>query len=135
MSSAVPCLRRIRFEPDANVYNRDNWTYVQDYRNWSDATRHFIQSVAPANIDSKDVLSYYFGYLTIGDDSTVLDPYIGFFVDNPLTYGIHDLEAYMAQHSDKMFVLWTSSLSRGNPAIRSPRISTIKCGSTQLTTT
>lgn len=110
LSGTVPA--RIWFEPDAVVYNRDNWTFVPDYGNWTDATQRFIQSVAPANIDSKDVLSYYLGYLTVGDDSTLLNPYTGFFVDNPHTYGIYDLEAYMAQHPDKTFVLWTSSLSR-----------------------
>ncbi len=94
------------------TYNRSNWTFEYRTGDWSGLTQDFIQSLAPAYVNSKDVLSYQFSYLNVDQGSDIANPSSGFFADNANRYDIHDLEAYMSQHSDKTFILWTTSLSR-----------------------
>jgi hypothetical protein len=103
---------RILFDPDPNKYNRSNWTFVEKSGSWSELTQDFIQVLAPANVNSKDVLSYQLSYLNVDIASDIADPDTGFFADNPDRYNIYDLEAYIAQHPDKVFIFWTTSLAR-----------------------
>ncbi|MCC6456213.1 MAG: hypothetical protein IT328_14765 [Caldilineaceae bacterium] len=104
---------RILFDPDPDKYSRTNWTFEFKAGSWSELTQDFIQVLAPAYIDSKDVLSYQFGYLNVSEGSDIVDPTTGFFADNADKYDVYDLEAYIAQHPDKVFVFWTISLARG----------------------
>jgi hypothetical protein len=103
---------RILFTPDPVRYNRSNWTFEFKMGTWYDLTEDFIEVLAPAYLNSKDVLTYQFSYLNVAPDSDIADPKVGFFADNPNRADIHDLEAFMAQHPDKTFFLWTTSLSR-----------------------
>ncbi|OUC05247.1 hypothetical protein RY27_28440 [Litorilinea aerophila] len=103
---------RILFEPDPVRYNRSNWEFEFRMGTWSELTQDFIQNLAPAHVGSKDVLSYQFSYLNVEGDSDIADPDSGFFANNGDKYDIYDLEAYMAQHPDKVFILWTTSLAR-----------------------
>jgi hypothetical protein len=104
---------RILFAPDPAKYNRDNWIFEARTGGWSELTQDFIQGLAPAYVDKVDALTYQFTYLNVTDRDDIADPNKGFFADNPDRYDIYDLEAYMAQHPDKEFVFWTTSLARG----------------------
>ena len=111
VNNLVPA--RILFAPDPVRYNRNNWTFEFRSGTWSDLTQDFIQSLAPAYINSKDVLSYQFSYLNVGETDDIANPNTGFFANNSNRYDVHDLQAYMNSHSNKTFFLWTSSLARG----------------------
>ena len=102
----------ILFTPDPAIYNRSNWTYEFHMGTWSELTRDFIQNLAPTYINSKDVLSYQFSYLNVGGGEDIIDPQTGFFTNTPDRYTVYDLEAYIAQHPDKVFIFWTTSLAR-----------------------
>ncbi|HSF83239.1 MAG TPA: hypothetical protein VLA49_18515 [Anaerolineales bacterium] len=104
---------RILFSPSPTRYSRNNWTYEYRQGTWSELTQGFIQDLAPAYINSKDVLTYQFSYLNVADYEDIADPNVGFFSNNPNRYDIHDLEAYIAAHPNKIFIFWTTSLSRG----------------------
>jgi hypothetical protein len=103
---------RILFDPDPAKYNRSNWVFEYKTGTWSELTQDFIQVLAPAHVGSKDVLSYQFSYLNVDAGSDIANPNSGFFADNVGQYDIHDLEAYIAQHPDKVFIFWTTSLAR-----------------------
>jgi hypothetical protein len=102
----------ILFVPNPTRYNRGNWTYQFRQGSWNDLTRDFIYNLAPAYINTKDVLSYQFSYLVVDAGDNIADPNIGFFGNSPLYHDIHDLEAYWARNPSKVFFLWTSSLAR-----------------------
>jgi hypothetical protein len=102
----------IMFTPDPVKYNRDNWSYEHREGDWSYLTEDFIKSLAPSYLASKDILSYQFSYLNVDENDTISDPDLGFFADNSNMYDIFDLEAFIAQHPDKIFMFWTSSLAR-----------------------
>jgi hypothetical protein len=80
---------------------------------WSSLTQDFIQSLAPSYINQKDVLTYQFSYLNVDSDSDIANTQTGFFANNSNKYDIFNLESFMAQHTDKIFFLWTTSLARG----------------------
>ena len=103
---------RILFEPDPFKYNRNNWRYEYRQGTWSELTQNFIQELAPAYINSSDVLSYQFSYLNINESDNIDDPQTGFFANNPTHYDIYDLEAYIARYPNKIFFFWTTSLAR-----------------------
>jgi hypothetical protein len=105
----------ILFMPDPTRYSRSNWTFEFRMGTWYELTQDFVQNLAPAYINSKDVLSYQFSYLNVGggEPIDIIDPQVGYFSHNPALFTIHDLEAYMAQHSNKVFIFWTTSLARG----------------------
>jgi len=103
---------RIIFDPDPVLYDRSNWTYEFRMGTWSQLTENFITSLAPAYLDTKDVLSYQFSYLNVLEGDNISDPETGFFADTA-GYDVHDLEAFIAQHPDKIFIFWTTSLARG----------------------
>jgi hypothetical protein len=58
------------------------------------------------------VLTYQFSYLNVMDTDNIADPNVGFFANNANKYDVYDLEAFLAQHPDKIFFYWTSSLAR-----------------------
>lgn len=111
VNNLVPA--RIMFAPDPVRYNRNNWTFEARSGTWSELTQDFIQSLAPAYINSKDVLSYQFSYLNVGESDDIANPNTGFFSNNPNRYDVHDLQAYMNRYPNKIFFLWTTSLARG----------------------
>lgn len=104
---------RILFTPDPVKYNRSNWVFETRSGDWSYLTQDFIQSLAPSYVATHDVLSYQFSYLNVDNGDDIASPTTGFFTNNPSKYDINDLEAYVAQHPDKVFFLWTTSLARG----------------------
>lgn len=104
---------RILFTPSPTRYNRSNWTYEPLGGSWSEMTQEFIQSYAPRYLSTKDVLSYQFSYLYVAEGSDIADPNTGFFSNNPNRYDIYDLANFWAQHPNKRFFLWTTSLARG----------------------
>ncbi len=96
-------------------YDRANWHY-QPWSGagcgmWSEKPQCFITMVDPL-IQQYDVLSYQFSYMDIIEGSTIADPTEGFFVDSPRFRDVYDLEGYAAQHPDKTFIYWTTSLAR-----------------------
>lgn len=103
---------RIRFVPSPTLYNRSNWTFEFRQGTWSELTQDFIQNLAPAYINSKDVLSYQFSYLNVDEDDDINDPNFGFWANSSSRYDIHDLEAFWARYPNKTFFLWTTSLAR-----------------------
>lgn len=103
---------RISFDPDPLKYDRSNWVFEMHSGEWWKLTEDFITNLAPKHIDTADVLSYQITYLNVDEHSDIMDPNRGFFVDNPDRYDIYDLEAYMSQHPDKVFPIWTTSLAR-----------------------
>lgn len=103
----------ILFTPDPSLYNRENWLFGEISADWSEYTGLFINEFAPSYLESKDVLSYQFTYLNVADGSGIADPETGFFADTPQKYDFADLEEFIAQHPDKTFFFWTTSLARG----------------------
>lgn len=88
-------------------YNRNNWTYADCQGSYDYMVGYFINTLAPAYIPTKDVLSCQFSYLNVTDESQIMN----FFLDTN-KYDVYDLEAFMAQYPNKHFVMWTSSLAR-----------------------
>lgn len=103
---------RIIFNPDPIKYDRSNWIFEMHSGEWWDLTEDFINNLAPRYIATADVLSYQFTYLNVTETSDIADPQKGFFADNPNRYDIHELEAFMSKHPDKIFPFWTTSLAR-----------------------
>jgi hypothetical protein len=103
---------RILFDPDPVIYDRTNWMFEFRGGSWSELTQDFIESLAPSYLDSKAILSYQFTYLNVTEKGDIADPDVGFFADNADKYDIYDLEAFIAQHPDKIFFFWTTSLAR-----------------------
>ncbi len=99
----------------AGGYIRDNWAYTfwpeGDCNEWYGKVDCFIELTTPI-IDQYDVLSFQLSYLAVTEDSNILDPSEGFFVNNDDRADVFDLAAYEAAHPDKVFIYWTTSLSR-----------------------
>jgi hypothetical protein len=96
-------------------YSRANWDYEpwdDNCSEWYDKLDCYLDFITP-RLNSYDVLSFQYSYLEVGDDSTIADQPGGFFWNNADTSDVYDLESFEAQHSDKVFIYWTSSLSRG----------------------
>lgn len=113
LNGDVPAL--ILFEPDAVIYNRSNWDYTELSGTWQEIVRDFVTIKVPAYINSYDVISFQFSYLNIDEGSTIDDVNGGFFdadPGNPNRWDISDLEALEAQHPNKTFIYWTTSLAR-----------------------
>jgi len=109
-SSSAPA--RIQFTPDPIKYDRSRIIFEARPGDWKSYTQDFINIVAPQYLDTATVLSYQFTYLMVVDNSDINDPEKGFFANNPDYYDIYDLENFIAQHPDKKFPLWTTSLAR-----------------------
>ncbi len=96
-------------------YGRDHWDYEtwpeNDCRLWQ---RHVpcFTSRADEIIEQYQVLSFQFSYLEVTDGSTIADQPGGFFSDTPPLGNVYELAAYEAQHPDKVFIYWTTSLAR-----------------------
>jgi hypothetical protein len=116
---------RILFTPDPSKYNRSNWTYDWAVGTWDEIVAGFVTQLVPQYINNKDVLSFQFSYLNIESGENIADPAQGFFVDLPsdfygssrVRWDISDLEALESRYPDKIFIYWTTSLSRslGSP--------------------
>ncbi|MDT8305498.1 MAG: hypothetical protein RRC07_06140 [Anaerolineae bacterium] len=96
-------------------YDRSNWEYRYwegDCAYWSSKIDCFIQMVSP-DINQYDVVSFQYSYLSVDESSTIADQPGGYFWDNAAYSDVYDQEAYEAQHPDKIFIYWTTSLARG----------------------
>ena len=97
-------------------YDRGNWGYrawpETGCSEWYTKLGCFIGIVNP-DIDQQDVLSFQFSYLEVNEGSTIADRPGGFFSESPEMRDVFDHEAYEAQHPDKVFIYWTTSLARG----------------------
>jgi len=96
-------------------YDRGNWV-LQFWSEtgcgtWSEKVDCFIEIIDPM-IDQFDVVSFQYSYLAVDAGSTIEDLPGGFFWDNRDLSDVYDLEAYEAQHPDKVFIYWTTSLAR-----------------------
>jgi hypothetical protein len=98
----------INFATSPTLYNRNNWVFEARMGTWSELTCNFVQQLGPAHMD-KNVLSYQFSYLNVQSGSDIMR----FWDNNPNLCDIYDIEAFMAQHPDKTFIFWTTSLARG----------------------
>ena len=72
----------------------------------------FINDLAPSYLDSADVLSFQFNYFHVSEQGGITDPGNGYFDDLPNRYDYKDLENFIAEHPDKTFFYWTTSLAR-----------------------
>lgn len=63
-------------------------------------------------LDKYQVLSFQTSYLEVENNSSIADQPGGFFWDNPNRYDVYDLQAFVAQHPDHVFIYWTTSLAR-----------------------
>jgi hypothetical protein len=50
--------------------------------------------------------------LNVSGADDIADPNTGFFANNTNKYDIYDLESFVNQHPDKLFIFWTTSLAR-----------------------
>jgi hypothetical protein len=118
LNNRVP--ERILFAPDPSKYNRSNWTYDWAVGTWDEIVAGFMTQLVPQYINNKDVLSFQFSYLNIGSGENIADPAQGFFVDLPsnfygssrVRWDISDLEELESRYPNKIFIYWTTSLSR-----------------------
>ncbi len=96
-------------------YNRDNWAYTfwQEgaCSQWYDKVDCFINMTTPI-MDQYDVLSFQLSYLAVEESADIVNQPGGFFVDNTDRFDVYDLAVYEAAHPDKVFIYWTTSLSR-----------------------
>lgn len=100
-------------------YSRDNWDFrfwEGECSEWFGKLNCFFNMIDPV-IDQYDVVSFQFSYLAVADGSTIDDQPGGYFWDNSNRLDVYDQEIYESQHSDKIFIYWTTSLSRqtGSP--------------------
>ncbi len=102
---------RILFNPAPGKYNRSNWTFVFKQGTWTELTDDFINNLAPSYLSSNNVLTYQFSYLNVDSSDNIASPTDGFFA-NTSRPDNNDLENYLNQHQDKVFIYWTTSLSR-----------------------
>lgn len=96
-------------------YNRSNWDFEywpSGCSEWYDKVDCFMARMDQI-INQYDVVSFQFSYLSVDDSSTIADTPGGFFSNNPTRSDVYDLEAYEAAHPGKVFIYWTTSLSRG----------------------
>jgi hypothetical protein len=96
-------------------YSRANWDYVywpDGCDEWYDKLGCFFNTVN-ASGNRYDVVSYQFSYLEVADGSNIADLSAGFFSNNANRLDVYDLAAYEAAHPEKIFIYWTTSLSRG----------------------
>jgi hypothetical protein len=103
---------RISFNPNPIKYDRSNWFFEYKQGEWSALTQDFIEVLTPSFAGAYDVLSYKFPYFAVDQNTGITDPETGFFANSDKNYDIYDLEKLYAQYPDKIFVLWTTSLSR-----------------------
>lgn len=103
--------------PPLTKYDRRYWVFEYAAGDWQDLTQGFITSLAPQHISSKTVLSYQFSYLNVAEGDDIADPQLGFFANNADRWDVYDLEAYISQHPDKVFIFWTTSLARVSTSV------------------
>ncbi len=97
------------------TYDRSNWVYEYwpgGCGTWSQKVECFMNR-ANEVMNQYEVLSFQFSYLEVSQGSTVADLPGGFFYNNSNLFDVHDLATFEAQHPDKIFIYWTSSLARG----------------------
>jgi hypothetical protein len=96
-------------------YDRSNWDYqtwpLLVCGGWYEKVSCFTDVIDPS-ISQYDVVSFQFSYMDVHSGSTIADQLGGFFSDSPVLRDVYDLEAYEAQHPDKTFIYWTTSLAR-----------------------
>jgi hypothetical protein len=97
-------------------YDRRNWLFLtwpegSGCKQWSHKTRCFLDMIDPL-ISQYDVVSYQFTYLDVAETSRIADQPGGYFSDNADIDDVFDQAAYEAQHPDKIFIYWTTSLAR-----------------------
>jgi hypothetical protein len=95
-------------------YSRANWTYnywPDGCPDWQSQLGCFF-ATANQNLNSYDVLSFQYSYLEVDTSSTIANLPGGFFSNNPSGLDVYDLAAYEAQHPNKTFIYWTTSLAR-----------------------
>jgi hypothetical protein len=96
-------------------YDRSRWMFLPwegDCASWSDQVDCFVRMVEPV-IDDYDVLSYQFSYLEVAPGSDIASVPGGFLSDNSDRSDVFELEAFEAEHPDKVVLYWTTSLARG----------------------
>ena len=96
-------------------YDRSNWDFQfwgSGCNSWSDKLDCFLSGAA-TDVNHYDVISFQYSYLSVDNDSTIADRPGGYFWDNPDLTDVYDQEAFEAQHSNTIFIYWTSSLARG----------------------
>lgn len=100
-------------------YNRSRWDFdywdivtAVDCSLWFGKLDCFLHRAGQI-INQYDVISFQFSYLSVDPDSTIADQPGGYFSNNAGLNDVFDQEIFEAQHSDKTFIYWTTSLSRG----------------------
>lgn len=96
-------------------YDRSNWQFRPyegaDCGYWYGKVGCYLEMVAPV-MSQYDVVSHQLTYGEVAAGSSIVDQPGGFFYDNPDRFDVYDEEAFEAQHPDKIFIYWTTSLAR-----------------------
>lgn len=106
------------------TYDRSNWDYLYWPTNdpvpqvnctaatgeWYGKLECYLEFAA-ANLNNYDVLSFQYSYLSVAADSDIADPVTGYFANTP-GYDVHEQAAFEAQHANRVFIYWTTSLAR-----------------------
>jgi hypothetical protein len=96
-------------------YDRSNWHFRPyqgtDCGYWYGKVGCYLEMVTPI-MDRYDVVSHQLTYGEVAPGSSIVDQPGGFFYDNPDRFDVYDEEAFAAQHPDKIFIYWTTSLAR-----------------------
>jgi hypothetical protein len=95
-------------------YSRANWDYIywpDGCPDWQTQLGCFF-STANLNLNNYDVMSFQYSYLEVAGGSSIASMPGGFFWNNPNGLDVYDLATYQAQHPDKTFIYWTTSLAR-----------------------
>lgn len=96
-------------------YDRSNWHFRPyegaDCGYWYGKVGCYLEMVAPI-MDQYDVVSHQLTYGEVAAGSSIVDQPGGFFYDNPDRFDVYDEEAFEAQHPNKIFIYWTTSLAR-----------------------
>jgi len=110
----------ILYDPDPVIYDRSNWTFDIRMGEWDQLIADFVNQIVPQNLEANEIFSFQFNYFSVAAGSDITDPESGFFTDQPHDgfypnrerWDISDLEELEAQHPDKRFFYWTTSLAR-----------------------
>jgi hypothetical protein len=96
-------------------YTRSNWIYNYwpgtGCGGWYEAVGCFA-NILSTSAALTQVVSFQFSYLEVISGSSIDNQPGGFFWNNPTLGDVYDLEALEAQHPDKVFIYWTTSLAR-----------------------
>ncbi|MGW8179485.1 MAG: Ig-like domain-containing protein, partial [bacterium] len=119
---ALP-LEQITYDPDPELYSRNNWLFEFREGTWDALTENFIEDLVPTHLAENDIVTYQFSY--INNDPWLVDPECGYFATENRSgcpshlsdWHVGRIEELEAMHPDKAFIYWTTSLNRNSEPV------------------